>query len=317
MSIQAKSLQAVILLSIPVTVSLSWVLGGELVKAIPPVSLSIGRLALGVLVFFLFSSITRDLKDLPTPEKMRWWGQQALLAATGRSAYYALTATSLVSISPLEALIITTLMPVFTLALQRLIGVRFSSPGVPTFGLLATAATVAAIVLKSGLSESGISTLHMGRLLMMAGIAAYVVHLVLYARFVKDKNPANPLFAQFLFGFLMLLPFEPHGLGFMSHLTAVSWFQFLVYALVCNIVPFVAAHYALQTFGPFIVSTVASTSPFFGTLFAMALGVPTPSFWFFAFGTLAAGFVFFCLRSNMGRTRSRILKDCTRSSEAT
>lgn len=288
-----------LLLAIPVTVSLSWVLGGELVATVSPLELSIGRLGLGTIAFFFVSNIVSTQKALNVNERLAWWGQQFLLSITGRAAYYALTSTALLSISPLEALIMTSLMPVIAFSMERLLGKVFFSWKTPVFGLLASFFVVAALVVRDFSKINTLKPLHYGHGLMALGIAAYVLHMALYARLVKDKNPANPLFAQFLIGFLLLIPFEPQALMFMKDLNALKWVHFLIYALICNIIPFVAVHFCLKHFDSFKVSTVSILSPLFGTFFALAYGSPLPSSVFFILTGAACMSVYLCLKSNV------------------
>ncbi len=256
------------LLGVPVLVSLSWVLGGGLVQKISPMVLSSSRLLVGALILGALSDVFRKQRELPSDQVRHWWKNQVLLSLTGRVLYYYASTRALLSISSLDAVLVTTTMPIQSLFVERLLGARFSNPWIPAVGVMACA-TVAFAVTTGGSGLRG--SLEPGHLEMGVATLAFVVHLTMYKRMTKDASPVNPLFAQFAFGALCLVPLDVAGYAAFGTLSAGEWVQFAVYSVVCGLLPFVLNHYCLQRFSPFIVSAVAILSPLFGMLFQASL----------------------------------------------
>lgn len=283
------------LYAIPMLISLSWLLGGNLVAKISPIALSSSRVAIGAAVLFLFSDIRRSQEKLTRSEKLRWWGHQLLLALTGRVVYFYLSARSLLSITPFEAVLISTMLPVFLLGLERLMGKPFKNYLIP-FGALASVGAVVSSLFVA--SPSGSFHFSVGHLEMALAMFAFATHMLFYKRFVRDPHPANPLFAQFLIAALILLPLDISGLAQLSVFSVMDWLQLIIYAVVCNLLPFVLVHYCLKRFSSFSVGAVAILSPLFSFVIKGVSNQSAPSLQFMFISVLACVLTYLTLRAD-------------------
>jgi drug/metabolite transporter (DMT)-like permease len=283
------------LYAIPMLISLSWLLGGNLVAKISPIALSSSRVAIGAIVLFLFSDIRRSHDKLTRSEKFRWWGQQLLLALTGRVIYFYLSAQSLLSITPFEAVLISTMLPVFLLGLERVLGKPFKSYLIPIGAVTSVGAVISGLFVAS---PAGSFHFSIGHLEMALAMFAFAIHMLLYKRFIRDPHPGNPLFAQFLIAALILLPLDITGLTQFSAFSFGDWFQFIVYALVCNLLPFVLVHYCLKSFSSFSVGAVAILSPLFSFVIKGVSNQSPPNPGFMFASVLACVLTYFTLRAD-------------------
>jgi drug/metabolite transporter (DMT)-like permease len=269
---------AVLILGIPLSVSLSWILGGELVKKMSPLVLSSSRMLVGVAILLLFSNILATQRSWSRDQRLVWWRNQLILALTGRTLYYYLSSASLLSISPVDALLVTSLMPVFALFIERILGTRFRTILLPVSGLLASGFAVAAVASSRNAGVPISSAL--GYLEIIGAVLSFSLHLSLYSRMTKDDSPVNPLMVQFAIGAAFLLPADLLGYQAFSKFSAVDWGQFAVYSAVCNLLPFVLVHYALKLVSPLTVASASIVSPLFGIVMVQGFsGTPiAPSF---------------------------------------
>jgi drug/metabolite transporter (DMT)-like permease len=264
-----RSFKNIILIAgIPLSVSLSWILGGELVKKISPLVLSSSRMLVGIAIMILFSNINATQRGWSRNQRLEWWRNQLILAITGRTLYYYFSSRALLSISPLDALLVTSLMPVFSLFMERIFGARFRTLLLPTSGLLASGFAFAAVASsrKAGVSASSA----LGYLEIIGAVVSFSLHLSLYGRVTKDDSPVNPLMVQFAIGAACLLPADLSGYQAFSHFSATDWGHFAVYAAVCNLLPFVLVHYALKIVSPLTVASASVVSPLFGIVVVKA-----------------------------------------------
>jgi drug/metabolite transporter (DMT)-like permease len=288
-------LRTLMLYAIPVLISLSWLLGGNLVSKVSPIDLSSSRVAVGAAVLLLFSSIRRSHATFTNSEKLKWWGHQLLLSLTGRVLYFYLSARSLLSITPFEAVLISTMLPVFLLGLERSMGKRFKSLLIPVGALASVGAVITSLFVASPSGSFHFST---GHLEMALAMLAFAIHILLYKRFVRDTHPANPLFAQFLIAALIMLPMDTTGLMQLGGFSLADWVQFIIYAVVCNLAPFVLVHYCLKNFSSFTVGAVAILSPLFAFVIKGVSNQAPPRPTFMLISIFACILTYFTLRAD-------------------
>jgi drug/metabolite transporter (DMT)-like permease len=257
------------LFSIPILISLSWLLGGTLVHKVPPLALSIVRFGVGSFILFLFTDLKLFIKNNSRNYLFKWLGIQFILAVTGRALYAYFSAKSLLTISPFEAILLSTSLPVFLLILERILGKSFQSPWVPLLGLLSFTSVFLSILTYNNAANIGFSgSLTSGHFEMLLAMFVYAIHLIYYKNQVKDISPVNPLFAQFLLAGIILASFNNDGFIAFISFDFSDWVRFLVYAIICNLLPFVLVHYCIKTFSSFTIGAVAILSPLFAFIFS-------------------------------------------------
>ena len=256
------------LFSIPVLISLSRLLGGTLVHKVPPLTLSILRFGVGSFILFIFTDLNSFVKNNSRKYLLKWLGIQFILAVTGRALYAYFSAKSLLTISPFEAIIISTSLPVFIIILEKILGKPFKTPWVPLLGLLSFTSVLLSLLSQNNATMNKFSgSLSAGHFEMLLAMLVYAIHLIYYKKQVKDISPVNPLFAQFLLAGIMLAPFNTDGFIAFFSFDYSDWVRFLVYAIICNLLPFVLVHYCLKKFSSFTIGAIAILSPLFAFIF--------------------------------------------------
>lgn len=254
-----------ILILIPVLVSLSWLFGGNLIRDLNPMTLTTGRIVLSAIVLFFVSSIVRSQKNWTWTERKRWWKNQAFLSLTGRVFYYYFSVRALLTISPFEAVLVTTQLPILSIFLERIFGMRtFPSLVIPVFGIFTS--FVAAVAVWSVHFPSQLF-FRSGYIDMLFAILCFGIHLVFYKEKVRDSSSVNPLFAQFLLASFIMLPLALPRMDELWHLDIVDWGQMFIYTFICGLLPFILVHHALKKFTAFSVASVSILSPVFAVLF--------------------------------------------------
>ncbi|OFZ19597.1 MAG: hypothetical protein A2Z20_06495 [Bdellovibrionales bacterium RBG_16_40_8] len=264
---------------IPVFTSLSWLLGGVLVLQLSPYSLSISRTAIvGVLLLIYFLVFSR--KPLQTIAKTStcWWIDQAILAISGRTIYYYYSSKALLSISPFEAILVASFLPIIILFFNKIFKISNVNTLSLALGLLACALNIYTLTIYSTDRFSGFGT---GHIEMLIAISGFAFHTIYYKAKVKESSPLLPLAVQFLIGAIIMLPFtKTNFLAEFGHLQLVSWGQFTFYSLVCGLLPFVFLHYALQMHSPFLITTISMLAPAFAIVFKSIYQEQPLNMWF-------------------------------------
>ena len=287
------------LLLIPILISLSWLLGGNLIRELHPMTLASGRVVLSAAFLFFTSSILHSQKNWTWAEKKTWWKDQAFLSLTGRVFYYYFSARALLTISPFEAVLITTQLPIFSMFLERIFRMRvFSSFAIPALGIATS--FIAAIAVWSSNFESHLF-FRPGYIEMLLAILFFGIHLVFYKKKVRDASSLNPLFAQFLLASLVMLPLGFSQMRELGELGLFDWGQMLIYTFVCGLLPFVLVHHSLKKFTAFSVAAVSILSPIFAICFKSVYTSQTLSLVFVFLTLLTCLFTFFTLSMDMRR----------------
>lgn len=254
------------LLLMPLLNALSWLLGGALLSKIDPYSLSTLRTLIVAIILILTLLITErsHFSKILQSKNLKWWKDQLVLSLSGRVLYYYYSAKSMLSISPLEAIIITTLMPILALAAEKIYSKIDLSAGTIVMGIFACTFGIISIFLST---ESRLVSFKIGHVEMLFAVAAFAFHTVYYKAKVKDSSPTILLMAQFSIGAVLMLPFLPHtAITQFANLDLSNWFRFLFYSIICGLGPFVLLHYCLKKYDPFIVLTFSLLSPLFAIL---------------------------------------------------
>ncbi|MGE3611036.1 MAG: DMT family transporter [Bacteriovoracaceae bacterium] len=288
-----KSLSNIILLLlIPFLISLNWLIGGNLVKILPPMTLAASRMLLATMVLFFFSNILQAQINWSKTRKISWWKEQFVLSFTGRACYSVFSIYALTMISPFAALVIASLLPVFLILIERLGGKSFKNKYVPSFAFLSTIITLATLNFIPSLESSLGNISYRGLLCMGVAIFLFAIHLTFYKRTIRDDSSSNPLFAQFLIAAILVISIEPLSLLKIFQLTLKEWFQLLMYSIVCNLIPFALVHYSLKKYSPLIIGSVSILSPLFAFIFKgiyTSISIP----WIFIILTILASFFVF------------------------
>ncbi|MCK6596730.1 MAG: DMT family transporter [Bdellovibrionaceae bacterium] len=254
------------LIFIPILVSLSWIIGGDLVKVMPTVTLTIARIAFSTvtLLIMLFLFNRKDLTNLQNRIiKLDWWKGQLILTLTGRVLYFILSTHALKSISPLQAILFNGLLPIFGLFLARISGQKFKNKLIPFFSFLTSLSAIAAIFN----IFSGSWILNLGIIEMFFAVFFFSLHISLYKKYVSSKSATETLFSQFLLCFLILLPFDFDFINPLFQITIHDLIKFLIYSIVCNLAPFFLLHYTLKYIKPINIQLVCTLAPIFGLFF--------------------------------------------------
>ena len=215
-----------------------------------------------------------------------------------------LSSAALLSISAVDAVLVTSLMPVFSIFIERIFGTRFRTYLLPLCGFLASLTAFCAVLSARG--SLGAFSLTIGHFEIVAAIIFFTLHLSLYSRMTKEPSPVNPLMVQFTLAALLLLPADLGGYQAFSSFTTTNWIQFTVYAVVCNLLPFVLVHYALKLTSPLAVASASIASPLFGIVFARIISgteiVPS----FIAFTVCSLVLTWTTIRINMKEKSSEV-----------
>jgi drug/metabolite transporter (DMT)-like permease len=259
------------LILIPILISLSWLLAGDLVKFIPSVELTIGRIGLSsIALFFMFlfsKNIDFNKLKLKTSD-IKWWLGHIILTLTGRVFYFILSTQSLKTISPLQAMIFNGLLPIFSILFIRLSGEPFKNKLIPFYSTLSS---IFAILSIFSLYE-GPWKITIGLILMFFAILFFSLHLSLYKHFIKDETATETLFIQFTLCFFTLLPFNFNFIQPILKLDNIKIIEFLVYSLICNLAPFFLLHYCLKHLKSINIQLICTLTPIFGILMQFLTG---------------------------------------------
>ena len=249
-----------LLLLIPILISMSWLLGADLIHKISPLTLSSFRLLIGALVLLIFADFKNLFFYKDNKKLISWWLNQLILSIFGRMFYFYLSAKSLLLISPFEAILVSSSLPVIILLIQRALGKLFISPLMPVFSF----ASFMAVILSMYFYNNNFNNFNLGHLEIFVAMIAFAIHLILYPKLIGEhEKPVNVLFAQFILGAMFLLPMNFQDISSFFHLSIAEWIKFLVYSVVCNLLPFVIVHYALRRTSAFVVGMTSILSPLF------------------------------------------------------
>lgn len=286
------------LVAIPILISLSWLLGGNLVSKVEPSALAAARVTFAAAFLFFFSNIRRDHTMWSPKSKKVWWRDQALLSVTGRAGYFFFSTLALVWITPFEAVLISTLLPIFLLFIERFAGKPFVSLQIPIFGILSCLLALASLlVMKSSANVVNGNQLNLGHLSMAFAVLLFAFHLFYYKKSIRDHSATNPLAAQFSIAAILLLPFGAAHLQQFFSLNFLEWIQFVGYAVVCNLLPFVLVHRCMKTLAPIHVAAASVLSPLFAVLFKQVYTSAAVPNSFLLLGASSLVFVLLTLRA--------------------
>lgn len=258
------------LIGVPIFVALSWVIGGQLVKSVPPSSLAVLRLLVGgALLGILNPSIFKTYKSKGS-DLGKWLGKNALLSVFGRVLYFYFSIKALLTIPATHAVLVTTLLPIFSLISGLVFRMKVLWVEV-VIGLVAMVFVGLAVINRNvGAVEF---VLEQGHIYIFIAMFSMAFYMVAYTKFVKEKSAAEPLFVQYIFAGLVLLFFSSDW-SFVYDLTPVNWLHLVLYSTVCTLFPFVFMHHAFKSFSAFAVSVAAISAPVFGVIFqAILFGV--------------------------------------------
>ncbi|MEZ4816108.1 MAG: DMT family transporter [Bdellovibrionota bacterium] len=253
------------LVSIPVLVALSWILGKVLIIDLDPATLSSTRLLLSGSILLFFSNLTKQLLPMSYKERTKLLSIQILLSTIGRVTYFWLGTYALVTISSSEALIIMGLVPVFVLILEFLFKVNQLSTK-KTLLILSTCILSLTAITKESTSNSSYSDLSIGHLAALGAAVSFALYLVLQKRFINKSPPSNTLVIQFLFAGFVLFLIANSPIQKIINLNGVQLVRLITYSAICSLLPHFFLQRSLATFHSSTVSSVISFTPVIGII---------------------------------------------------
>lgn len=246
---------------IPILNAGSWLLGGLLITQLPPYELSTLRTAIVALLLFVYSSFAyKDLVRELQSKTASWWKHQIFLSITGRVIYYYFSAKALQTISPFEAILMTTLLPIVTMIIESSMG--YAKVSITTFSFSMATCALCLLCLLTSASGNQTTGIRLGHIEMVIAIISFAAHSIYYKKNISDISPTIPLLVQFLVAAVLLLPFINFELlQAINSFDYISSGRFFVYAVVCGLLPFICLHYALGKFSSFIVMNISILGP--------------------------------------------------------
>jgi drug/metabolite transporter (DMT)-like permease len=265
------------------------------------------RFAVGSIVLIFFTDIKNFIRNNSKVQLINWFLTQLILAISGRALYAYFSSSSLLSITPFEAVLISTSLPVLLIVLERFIFKnKFKNLFTPILSILSFATVLASIINYNSNKNFDLNRLSVGHFEMLIAMLFYAVHLIFYKKQVKDKSPANPLFIQFVIAFVLLFPFNIECYNSFYSLNFNDWFKFFTYSIVCNLLPFVLVHYCLKIYSSFTVGAVAILSPVCSFIFSTFYEQKSFDVRFVLLSILACLFTFFTVLTDQKSSFSKI-----------
>lgn len=259
------------LILIPVLVSLSWILGGNLVKSFGTIDLTIARIGLSgflllPLLFFSFNKST--ILNLKNMKSANWWFNQIILTITGRVLYFILSTNALKTITPLQAIMFNSLLPIFGIGLSAFIGEKYKNKNVLTMSVFASFFTMLAIF--SLVKDSWY--LNVGLIEMFFAVFFFSLHIVLYKKLIINEGAVQVLCVQFLLCFIFIYPLNFRFYESFKNITNDQLIYFILYTTVCNLLPFFLLHHSLRHVKALNVQLVCTLTPICGIILSFLFG---------------------------------------------
>jgi len=235
----------------------------EFITPFPFILLRVATAMVLFLAFhFLFIKEKVERKDL---------GGLALSAVFGVAANMLMFFEGLANTSPINAAVLMLVTPVFVFVISRIVNKEAVKP-LKTAGIILAA--LGAMLLMGGTRLNfSIDTLY-GDVLIILNALSYAVYLVYVRKFIKKYNPITVSKWNFIFGFLMVLPFGFEGLDAIEWSTfdAAIWF-FVVFILVgTTFITYLLNAWALQHAPATLVGSYIYLQPVFAATIALAGG---------------------------------------------
>lgn len=279
-----------------------WVLAGELVHDVPPLTVAALRTGSTFLVITALVLARRPLRRPARVAAGRWPAVLAL-AALGFLIYYSATMLGITRIGAPATSIVVGLLPCVTL----LIGLAFFHERA---GAVRIAGTVLAVAAAAGYGlshgdpvqrDQGAATLVVGVALAAAGTVAYAWYGYHYRRTMGDLPSLASLPAitgAATVGLMPLVWLHPDGWD----LTGRQVLGVVVLGVVFTAPVFLLAHELVLVRGPLFTNSVAVCVPFLTRATQWALGVAEPfALWELVLFVLAATGVLMAVRADRRR----------------
>lgn len=285
---------ALLMLVPPLMWAGNMVLGRAVAGAVPPIGLAFWRWAVATLIVLPWAlpHLARDM-----PELRQKWKIVAILAALGVAAFNTLVYTGLQYTSAVNAILMQSAIPLFIVAMGYVF-FRDRLSLAEVAAVIVSMAGVAVLVTKG--TPFGIAELPFDRgdILVLGAVVCYAA----YTTFLRKRpkvHPASFVFATFLLGVPMLLPFylaEILGAFGPPRPTPLSWVMIGTVAYVA-IGPSVLAYFCYNRLvavaGPQRAGFAIHLMPVFGTLLAVfVLGEMIQPYHFLGIGLIAAAIAF-------------------------
>lgn len=274
-----------------------WVLAGELVHDVPPLTVAALRTGSTFVVITVLVLARRPLRR-PARVAVARWPAVLALAALGFLIYYSATMLGITRIGAPATSIVVGLLPCVTL----LIGLAFFRERVGVLRILGTVLAVGAAA-SYGLShgepvqtDRGVGTLAIGVTLAAVGTVAYAWYGYHYRRTMGDLPSLSSLPAitgAATIGLVPLVWLHPDGWD----LTARQVLGVVVLGVVFTAPVFLLSHELVLVRGPLFTNSVAVCVPFLTRATQWALGVAEPfALWELILFAFAAGGVLMVVR---------------------
>lgn len=276
------------LFSIPTLIGASWLLGGTLVRTIDPLTLSFLRnllSATALIPFVLTSTKKEDMRLM----SLSWFAGQIFLTITGRVLYYYFATRSLLSIRPVESILIATSLPLYLMLFAFFIRRTIIPLRTTLAGILAVGCTVLAILRTNTMAGFAWQPGHSD---MIIAMLFFAIHLFYYPRLTRSASASSTLFLQFGAGAIIMATIINRATLQSIHWTSESIIQLLIFAIGCNLVPFILVHRCLRFFPPLVVGNVSLLSPVLAYSIQCIMGKRNPDAIFLVLAFATAIFVF-------------------------
>lgn len=234
----------------------------------PPIGLAFWRWAIAALVLlpFVWPHVRRDAATM-----LKSWPIMLLLSGLGIAFFNAALYTAAHETTALNIVMLQSALPVMVVATSFLLfrdSVRWNQ------GLGITISLAGALVLISHGDPGVLERFEFngGDLWMLVACVAYAFYTSLL-RLRPDVHGLSFLFATFVLGALMLLPFYIHETGAGAPMP-VSWHALLAVgyvALFASILAYFAFNRTVELLGANTAGLVVHLVPVFGTIFAVTL----------------------------------------------
>lgn len=230
---------------------------------ISPFTFILLRVAAALVLFLIFHSLfikeKVERKDL---------AGIALSSFFGVAANMLMFFEGLANTSPINASVLMMITPVFVFIINTIV----SKQGISWLkGVGVGLAAIGAMMLMGGARLSFSKATLYGDVLIMLNALSYAIYLVYVKRFLVKYNPITVSKWNFVFGFMMVLPFGVGGLGAIDWASFLPyiWFIFIFVLVGTTFITYLLNAWALQRASATLVGSYIYLQPVIATILAL------------------------------------------------
>ncbi len=192
----------------------------------------------------------------------------ALSSLFGVAANMLMFFEGLANTSPINASVLMMVTPVFVFIIYTVVdkkGIHW----VKALGIVLAAA--GAMMLMGGARLSFSKATLYGDILIMLNALSYAIYLVYVKRFLVKYSPITVSKWNFIFGFMMVLPFGVGGIGTIdwASFSAFIWFIVVFILVGTTFITYLLNAWALQRASPTLVGSYIYLQPVIATILAL------------------------------------------------